>query len=297
MTLLKCVTVSVDDVDSAARRYVEWLDYEVVEQGRLPADVAQSWAAPATAGRRYSLLRPASGADVFIRLIGDCPGERAPAFTTLGWIAMEICVQDVLAVNARMMSSPFRIIGPPEPMSSLPAIYPMQVTGPDGDVIYFTQIKSRKPGSGLPQARSPIDHLFIMIMGCADVDVTHDWFARQLALEPRMTMEIEHGLLRRAFGLPEGSRFRLRTMQHAGHVCLEFDQLPAAAAVPMRRDGDIPAGLALTTVVATDLDCIPGPWITPPAPRTGALYAGCRSGALRTPDGALLEVLEWPGSR
>ena len=61
MTLLKCATHVVGNLDDAIARYEQWMEYRTVEQGEVPAELAAAWSAPASAGRRYAVLQPASG--------------------------------------------------------------------------------------------------------------------------------------------------------------------------------------------------------------------------------------------
>ena len=102
----------VRNVAESADRYAKWLDYAVVEQGEVPDELAASWNAPASAGRPYVVMQPASGAEVFLRFIEADVVEAYEPIRTYGWAATEICVEDVEAVNARMEQSEFEIIGP-----------------------------------------------------------------------------------------------------------------------------------------------------------------------------------------
>ncbi|MFV3073645.1 hypothetical protein [Niveispirillum fermenti] len=292
MGIIRSATVTVADPERAAALYQEWFGYRRIEAGIIDRALAESWGAPAMAGREQVLLGPASGVEIFLRLVrGTSPAETVP-MRSLGWSAMEIGVEDVFATGAVMDASPFDVIGPPKPMESLPTIHPMQVRAPDGEISFLTEIKSKVPGNGLPRPAAPIDHIFIMVMGCSESDETYAWFERQLAVEPRMTMEIGYRLINEAFGLPLSNKIRLRTAKARGLVCLEFDTLPAGAVPRPQVAGELPAGIAMVSLLRADLDGVPGPWITPPSVRSGAHYAGRRAGTLRTPDGVLVEVVE-----
>src|SRR5690606_18824638 len=96
--------------------------------------------------------------------------EYAP-LRTFGWAAIEICVQDTLTTFARMSEPdcPFEVIGPPRELDGMPMIFPMQVKGPDGEIVYLTQIRSDPPGMALPRAESAIDRLFILVLACSDL--------------------------------------------------------------------------------------------------------------------------------
>jgi catechol 2,3-dioxygenase-like lactoylglutathione lyase family enzyme len=292
MELLRAATLTTPDLDAAVARYRQFLDYSVVEAGLVNADLAASWSAPASAGRRYSVLRPASGADVFLRFVeGEVPATYAP-LRTYGWAAIEICVQDTLAVNARMESSPFKIIGPPKQLDGLPAIFPMQVRGPDDEIVYLTQIRENLPDYDLPRAASLIDKLFILVLACSDMEASAAWFRETLGIQHGRTMEIVYSMINQAFELPADNKHRLATGIHERDCFLEFDQYPAEATARACQPGVLPPGVAMTTLRHPAFDTIPGDWIVPPAPRPGAIYIGKRAGTLRAPDGTLVEVVE-----
>jgi hypothetical protein len=291
MSLLRAATLITPDPDAAAALYGRWLDYAVVEGGRVPADLAASWGAPASVGRSYVVCQPASGREVFIRFVeGDIPaGYRG--LTTHGWAAIEICVQDVAAVAAQLKDSPFEIIGPPAPLDGMPTIVAMQVKGPDDEIVFLTQI-SETPGFRLPQAESFIDRLFILVLACSDMAASGRWLAEALRLEMGPPIELAYGVLSDAFGLPADYKHTIATLTHGGEVFLEIDQYPEAATPRPTRDGELPPGVAMTTLKHPDFDRLTGPWVTEPVAREGAIYGGARVGVMRGPDGVLVEVVE-----
>jgi len=291
MELLRAATLTVPDPEAAAARYGAWFDYSVAERGVVPQDLAESWGCPASAGRAFIVCRPASGADVFIRFVeGRIPPDYRP-LRSFGWAAIEICVQDTLAVNARMERSPFQIIGPPRELDGLPAIFPMQVKGPDQEIVYLTQIRDNLPAYDLPRAQALIDRLFILVLACSDLQTSLDWFERELKLSPGRSMDIVYTMIANAFGLPHARKHTIATMIHDRDCFLELDQYPDAATPRPREPDALPPGVAITTLRHPDFDALSG-WIAQPVAREGAVYGGRRSGTLRAPDGVLVEVVE-----
>lgn len=291
MKLLKSATLTVPDAGATSARYREWMDYSIVEDSEVSRDLAASWGAPKDAGRRSILMKPSSGADIFLRLV---EGEARTDFTplrTYGWAAIEICVEDVLKAEARMKKSPFEIIGPPREIEGLPAIYPMQVKGPDGEIVYLTQIRSDLPAYDLPRAAAPIDKLFICVLACSDMMQSIKWFEDVVGLKLGRVMEIEYTMLANAFGTKD-RLYTISTVVHDRDVFLELDQLPEMAGPRAHDRGALPPGPSMVTLLSPDFDRIKGPFITPPVRRDGPLYAGARAGALRAPDGALVEIIE-----
>ena len=297
MKLLRAATLTVTDVDASVERYGAWLDYIVAERGTVPEALAKSWDAPASAGRDMAVMRPASGENVFLRFVqGDIPASYRP-LRSYGWAAIEICVQDVLAVAKRMADSPFDIIGPPREIPGLDAIFPMQVQGPDGEIVYFTQIRNDLPEYDLPRADSLIDRLFILVMACSDLPASAKWMERNTSLamggEP---MKIEYTMIANAFGLPLDSLHEIAALVHERDIFLELDQYPDEAEVRPGADGQLPPGVAVGTIGAVDIDALYAArgqeWVCAPVVRDGCVYNSKRAGVVKDLDGALIEIVE-----
>ena len=293
MNLLRCATHTVADLTATIARFETWLDFTVVEQGTVSADLATSWGAPASTSRRYAVCRPASGADVFLRFV---EGDPVPAYLPIrsyGWAAIEICVQDVLKVNDRMLQpgSPFTVIGPPTKIAGIDTIYPMQVRGPEQETLYFTEITTTAPDSGLPRAGSLIDKVFILVLACTDMRATVDWFTRTLKLGMTDPMAIRYSMIANAFDLPMTDLHEIVTAKWEGDVFLEFDQYPKATVSRPAHPGALPPGVSICTLAYPAFDALAIDWITPPVVRDGPLYGGRLVGTARTPEGALLEIV------
>lgn len=292
MTLLRCATHTVRDPVETAARYARWLDYTVVEDGIIGEDLAASWQAPASAGKRYVVMRPASGSDVFLRFVeGDPVPDYAP-IRTYGWAAIEICVTDVEAVNQRMLASEFEVIGPPKALDGFPTVKPMQVRGPDLETVYLTEIRVNGPEHGLPTPRSLVDRPFILVLACSDLTASIEWVREVLGLDMIDSVAIHYSMISLAFALPEGEKVELVTAKFGGETFLELDQYPQAATARPQVPGALPPGVAICTINFPDFTRLEGHWAVPPQVREGPLYGGARVGLLRMPDGALLEVIE-----
>ena len=293
MHLLKAGTISVADLGRSRDLYEHWLDYRTLEQGKVEPALAASWGASGTAGAPCAVLQPASGAEIYLRLVQAPPVPGFRPLVTYGWAALEFCVQDVLAVNERMLESPFEIIGPPRRIEGLDAIYPMQVRGPDGEICYFTQINSDLPEFKLPRAKAFIDHLFINVLAASDMRAAQRWMVQHLGFAiGREAMEIVYTMLAKAFGTPMDQLHTISTMVHGKDVFLEVDQMPPQAAARPRHEGLLPPGVALTTFKITDLDAVTAPFITSPETYGSVLYQGRRSATVEDLDGTLFELVE-----
>lgn len=292
MKLLRAATLTVADLKSSVTNYGKYLDYSVVDEGVVTQDLADSWEAPNSAGLPYTVMQPSSGAEVYLRFIEQPPHPDFIPLRSYGWAAIEICVDDVLAANARMEDSPFEIIGPPREIEGLPAIHPMQVKGPDGEIVYLTQIHDDLPDYDLPRAASLIDKLFILVMACSDLDASLEWMKEHTGLEMGREMEIVYTMIANAFGTPHEELHRICTMIHERDVFLELDQYPKAAIPRPHHNGMLVPGCAIGTLWTPDFDALPGPWVVPPTPREGPIYKGKRVGVIKDLDDALIEIVE-----
>jgi catechol 2,3-dioxygenase-like lactoylglutathione lyase family enzyme len=294
VNLLRGATLTVTDPEATAARYAQWLDYSVVEQGVIDTDLAAGWGAPASAGRPFIVCRPASGQDVFLRFIhGDLPADYRP-LRTFGWAALEICVADTLAVAERMARSPFEIIGPPRELDGMPEIFPMQVRGPDDEIVYLTQIRGQQPGNRLPVAQSLIDRLFILVLACSDLATTRRWFAEDLKLDVGPEIALRYTMISKAFGLDMETKHVIATAGHDIDTFLEFDQYPQGATPRTCRPGELPPGIALVTLEHPDIDAVATEGLSPLKARDGAFYGGRRQKTVCAPDGTLVELVSRP---
>ena len=292
MHLIRSATLASSDLDRSIAWYTRWLDYTVVEDSAVSADLAQSWSAPHASSRRQVVLQPASGRDVYLRFVEQDPHPDYEPLKSYGWNAIEICTQDTHVVNERMVDSPFDIIGPPKKIAGLDAIYPMQVMGPDKEVVYLTQINDDLPEYDLPRADSLIDSLFILVMGSSDMERELTFLRDIIGLSSGRTMEIDYTMINKAHGLADGTLHALATVKHERDVFLEVDQYPDSSTARPRRDGELYPGIALATLYHPDFDAVlkrtGQTAITPP----GVIYGGKRAFTVTTPDGTLLEIVE-----
>jgi hypothetical protein len=297
MELIRAATLTVSNIERSKKLYCEWLNYTEVEAGHISTSLAQSWGTPNTAGKPFCVLRPQSEAQVYVRMIEQPTVNEYKALNSYGWAAIEICNQDTLAVNEIMEKSPFEIIGVPQALDGLPSIFPMQVKGPDQEVVYLTEFKERKMESyDLPEAHSLIDRMFILVMACSDLDKSGAWLSKHLRIDQGPPMDLIYTLINDAFGLPEDDKQTIATLQHERDVFLEIDQLPAQAINRPKHEGMLPPCAALASFRHPDFDALDeinkDLWITSPAIYDGPIYNGKRAATMKAPDGTLIEVID-----
>jgi len=296
MHLIRAATVTVSNLNRSIELYSKWLDYNLVEQGQVSDQLAMSWGTPLCAGASYAVLQPQSGARCYLRFIEQPSVESYRPLRSYGWAAIEICNQDTDGVHTRLESSPFEIIGPPKELDGMSNIYPMQIKGPDGEIVYLTEIREQPDGYKLQQAQSYIDQIFILVLACRDHEMTAQWLETQLGLTPSGSFELIYSMINKAFELPDTTKHAIATVQHEDNVFLEIDTYPDAAITRPQHAGWLPPCAAISSFIHPNFDDIValnlGNWLHVPVPQQGAIYGGARVGTLAGPDGALFEIIE-----
>lgn len=283
---------TVPDLEASLSDYRDRLGLEVVEQGALPTNLAASWACAGNAGARFATLAPASGVPCYLRLVEQPLDPGFVPTRTYGWAAFEITVQDVFGWPERLAGSGFDIIGQPREIPGLPYFVAMQMLGRGREMIYLNEVRANTPTSDLPPARSPVDHLFIVILAAPDRARTMAWYADRLGLEESGDYTIPYTMINKAFGLPDSHLTSLSMAQKGRLPIVEIDDYPAIATARARGAGMLPPGNALVTLAVETLDRPGLDFITSPVAREGAFYAGRRAATVMGSAGELLELVE-----
>ena len=159
------VTIATPDLAASEQAYVGDLGYRARTRGRVTEAQARAWDCPATAGARFMTLQPAAADDFEFRFVESATAGGYRAFSTFGWNAAELIVQDVDAMADELRGSAFEMLGPPQDLSFTDAIRAMQVRGPGGEILYLTQFKRELDALPAPLARCKVDRVFIVIVG------------------------------------------------------------------------------------------------------------------------------------
>jgi hypothetical protein len=243
------VTTVVPDVAAIAAAYSEYFGYRVVAEGYVGAATANGWGAPAAAGRRYVTMAPGSGEPVFLRFVENETSKGWRALTTHGWNATEIVVQDVDALASRIEgSSDFRIIGAPKGLTRFPMIRAMQVIGPAGECLYFTQVG---PGSGLDLAPALafVGRVFIVVAGGPNLDAMFACYAGfSNVIDPPVSTPVD--VISRANGLPDGTLHPHGLVKLPQGTLIELDGYPPCTRPRVAGPDDLPPGMAIVSFAA-----------------------------------------------
>lgn len=289
----RAATVTTPDLATFEADYAARLGYVVRERGRVSRELATSWGAPRVAGRPYLLLSPDAAPDVYIRAVRAPLARDYRPMTTYGWNAIEIVVDNTDATFERVRGGPFKVIGEPANLSGYPSIRAFQVEGRSREVLYLTSETGDRSRSPLPAPNGPIGRIFIMVVAAGDAPGLVDWYARSFGLSPGALRDRPVGVLQRAQGLGPDHLLPLTTARLAqpGNL-LELDGYSANAGPRRVRRGELPPGVAMTTMSVRSLDALQVPFLSPPVADPGALYGGRRTATVRGFAGELIELVE-----
>ena len=289
---LAAFTLTAPDVAVVAQAYQHWLDYVIAGDTVVSAALAGAWNCPALAGRRMLLLHAAGAPQTTLRL-QETPGPADQhALPGHGWNAMELLVRDPYALADELQGSPFRVIIPPRPLPFDADIHAMQVIGPAGELLYMTALPANKTILDLTAARSRVDRPFIAILGAPDAAAALSFYSQLLltpVIAPSPTIV---QIINESFGLPADHRVLLGIVKLPRDALIEVDGMPAAARPRPRRDGELPAGIAMVSFECASLDALSARWLQPARALQEAPYRGRRAAVAVGAAGEWIELIE-----
>ena len=285
-------TVMAQDIEAVAASYVDYLGYRISHRGTVTDAMATAWLAPGQNGSAYLTMVPESGEPQWIRLI---EGPAVPGYkpmTTFGWHSLEICVADVDAIPERIAGSPFEIIGPPRNLGMSTSIRAMQVQGLAKEVLYLTQTNAGPDRDHLPNAKSFIDRIFIVVLGSPSMSKSRAFFEHNFDVEGGVSGETRIGVLNRAFGFDTDTKHHLTTVKMAGKCLIEIDDYPPQAGPRPTPPGCLPPGVAMASFHVGALDDVDIPMLSSPVMLNEPPYDGAQVGVIRGVAGELIELIQ-----
>jgi catechol 2,3-dioxygenase-like lactoylglutathione lyase family enzyme len=281
------VTISVLNLGPVENAYREHLDYEVVERGAVPADLGEAWAAPGMIGRKYVLMKPESGANVFIRFVENDFVDDYEPMATNGWNATELLVTDPDALAAKLADSPFAIIGPPKDLWEAPnAPRAMQTLGPGNEVLYLTR-------NGDFPTDTFVDRVFIMVLGGTSMEALGAFYRDKLGLEVGNPMPFPITVVSRAQNRPAETTYPLAIATVSQEFLLELDEYPADTPARTVLPGMLPPGTASVSFeIDGDLDDLELDWLADPREVDSFPYNGRDVGVVVGAAGEWIELVE-----
>lgn len=155
----------------------------------------------------------------FIEWGGDVPTP----FAAPGWAAMEVLVKDLDALFVDLPPA-FSLLNPPAALSFSEHIRAMQVAGPAGELIYFTEVSGEVPGFTLPTATQQVNQCFVMINAVTDIQHSIAFYAKLLGCAAPKPMPARVSILSRTNGLDEDHRHDIAPIALGPGQLFELDQ-------------------------------------------------------------------------
>lgn len=287
------VTILVNQLSAVEAPYRDELGYQAVHRGVIPAAQAELWDTPAMAGLPFVILQPASGRPVYLRFIEDQAATIPDAGTTFGWNALEMLAEDPDALLRQFEGTAFKVVGPPRNLGqAADAPRAMQAIGPVRELLYFTRIFPSGFSMAMMPATTPVDRVFMMVVGGPSMTALRDFYGRELGLPVGKPAAWRITTLSRALGLPVETTYPLAVAPLPRDFLIELDEYPAKAAPRPVRTGALPSGPAMVTFRVGDLDDFRLGWRAPPARIAEFPYSGQKAATTIGPAGEWVELIE-----
>jgi len=293
LRFLKIVTHSVASIDVATSAWTDWLGYRLVDEGRLDARLGAAWNTPASIGQRFCLLQPASGAEVFIRCIENkTRNSYTPA--SYGWSATELLVTDPDQLLRELDDSPFtHVAGPMDLFAQKKAPRALQMSGPSGELLYFTRILPGGSRYGMKGAVSTVDRPFIVPVGGPSMDAMHRFYGDELGLRTMEPIPFVNDIMARACNVDSRTPFAMSIAPLPGRrFLIEMDELPTGLNRRRIPAGQLPCGMAMVSFLVTRLEDIPATPRARPEVIQALPYDGRRTTVIEGPAGEWIELIE-----
>ena len=285
-------TIGVPDVAAAQAMYKAAIGLYEVNTGKVSEGVATSWGAQAMVGRPWVMMRCESGDPTFrIRIVevDPVPGHRAMA--TWGLNAIEMISSDIYAVNERVLSAGFDVIGEPRPLSEAYAsVHAMQVKGPGEEVFYYASDMTGENEFGLITPKSLVDRIFNAVIGTPNIRASRAFYGQALGMKLGDVQNFKVRMVSDALGYARDKAIEMGGAKGRWPgSSLEFDAYPVGLSGPRpRAPGQLPPGVSMISLATDKFDAIDVSFIAPPA----VLYGGGRAATFVGPSGEWVELIE-----
>ena len=285
-------TLLTANLQQSEQAYREHLDYSTVASGALSSELARQWGLPQHTGMPFALMRPASGRPILLRFVEHRSARGYRAMRREGWNVVEILVEDPDQLAQRLAGTPFTVVGQPAYLTEKKNIRAIQVEGPAGELLYLTRvIDPSRSRFRISSAQSPIDHIFIVVLGGRDMDALRDFYQDTLGSEVLGPVPYRIGVLSEIWGKPLDTLYPLGIVQLVEPFLIELDGYPSAV-LPLKRRAELPPGGVLMVSFMVERIAPDWPLLRSPRPISAFPYLGRCVAAMRGSVGEWIEVVE-----
>lgn len=274
---IRAVTITATDLPAVEAAWTKFMEYRLVERGKLSAAIAKSWGAPALQGARYIILGPASEEPFYLRFVEQATPANYDPTKSWGWNGAEVTVQNTPELYERLKDSPFTITRPPREVPTYPYLLAMGAIGPAGEKLNLTWIKERRPD--LAVAKSFVGRCFMTVETVPDLPKALDFYRTTFGSKPspiRKLPTVELAVV----PLNDGCK-------------IEVDQFKGENGQPRARVGQgLPPGVAMVTFECSAFDKLQDKYLSTPIENVIEPFKGRRVAVMHGPAGALMELVE-----
>lgn len=288
---LVSATIVVHDLAASVSAYSAHLGYSAAHTGKISAQGASLWDAPAIEGAPYALLAAQSGKGGVLRLIESAQYSDYTGLTSYGWNAVELLAQDPVSLAEQLSGSAFEVIGLPRELTSGDSILAMQARGPSGEVLYMTRLGTPEYQKSYGVAESFVDRPFILVVAGPSLPELEAFYGETLGNEIISFGTSTIDVVSDALGKPADSLYPL-SVARLNQVSIELDGYPEGTPNKPCAEGMIPAGIAMISLTTDSLDALDLPWRTAPQTLPGPHYGGRRAAVTQGPGGEWIEFIE-----
>jgi len=243
------VTILTHDVTKSVAMYVSAFEWQIARaEYQLELTESQRWNAAHLAGARVVEVAGKNGG---VRFIESTNYLNPLPLQTFGWTALEICVNDVHKYVEQAARAGFKVLNEAIPLSGTEKPLPLiaaQLAGPNGEVVYITQILSEVPNFELPDVSKESGSIFICVLGASELEKSREVLETNFELRRASDRQVAIKVINRVFEKPLDTLHRLSSLQLAGRNAIEIDQLPAEASQREIDPGFLTPGISMVTV-------------------------------------------------
>jgi hypothetical protein len=294
MQQIKMVTYCVESLGLNIDAWQHYLGYRIIEQGKIPEELANLWGAKNVAGKPFAIIEPSSGEAVWIRFIET--GKNFPFQQPLyeGWNATEILVENPDELAKKLRDGPFRLIGGPHDLYDMKkSPRAIQVLGPSGEMLYFSRLLPGGSRYGLKGAKSFVDRTFNVIVGGTKLSAMERFYKKQLGLRTYQPISFTIPMLANVCGISSHMPFTIQIAKIAGRrFIIELDQYPSHIKPRPRRKEELPPGMSMVSFNVNSLDSLQLDWRNSPTVINAPGYHSQKAAVTVGAAGEWVELIE-----
>jgi catechol 2,3-dioxygenase-like lactoylglutathione lyase family enzyme len=279
---IKCVTIATPLLARSLSDYRRIFGFVSIEDGTLDEDLAEAWAAPSSAGKRYALLQHKSGGDSFIRLVEGTQVLEYAALRSFGWASITFAINDLASLHENIdADGAFAILSAPSPKAENSGPMSAAICGQAHEIVTLFE-------SG--DATTP--QILNATLAAPDRQAALDHYISAFQFEAGTTESQIRSITNSAFGMAAESKTSVSMTKVKGLPVIEIEQYPTGTDIRPMYESELPPGISIITIAVPNLDEIEEDFLSEPCVRQGPLYAGRRTATVMGPADELIELIE-----